>query len=251
MPKFAHILVKAIAALLVGSISALFGFVGFTVWRIDAQLSLPSYSELTAISAANPICSSNGERIFIPFAAIPPTVRNAFLAAEEPNFFIRQEINILTELAKDALLDQRPGHSAISMMVVRCIVSSKRNSRVPAGNWHVGNAVLFTRVEAAVSKNTIFEIYMNETWLGRGAYGAGAAAAAYFGKSLAELNLDEAAFLAGLARQPSLVRRDEEASFKRRNFVLDRMRQAGMISAEEVASAKEQPLILRSVSGPG
>ncbi|HLQ93709.1 MAG TPA: transglycosylase domain-containing protein [Xanthobacteraceae bacterium] len=249
MPKFAHILVKAIAALLVGSISALFGFVGFTVWRIDAQLSLPSYSELTAISAANPICSSNGERIFIPFAAIPPTVRYAFLAAEEPDFFIRQEINILTDLARAALLDQRPGHSAISSMVVRCIVSSKRDSHVPAGDWHVGNAVLFTRVEAAVSKDTIFDVYMNEIWLGRGAYGAGAAA--YFGKSLAELNLDEAAFLAGLVRQPSLVRRGEKASLQRRNFVLDRMRQAGMISAEEVASAKEQSLILRSVSGPG
>ena len=92
---------------------------------------------------------------------------------------------------------------------------------------------------------------MNEIWLGRGAYGAGAAAAAYFGKSLAELNLDEAAFLAALVRQPSLVRRGEKASLQRRNFVLDRMRQADMISAEEVASAKEQPLILRSVSGPG
>src|SRR5882757_3830425 len=99
MPKFARILVKAIAALLVGSISALFGFVGFTVWRVDAQLSLPTYRELAAISAANLKCASNGERIFVPFAAIPPTVRDAFLAAEEPDFFIRQEINLFAELA--------------------------------------------------------------------------------------------------------------------------------------------------------
>src|SRR5207253_11514027 len=101
------------------------------------------------------------------------------------------------------------------------------------------------------SKNTIFEIYMNETYLGRGAYGAGAAAVAYFGKPLAELSLDEAAFLAGLVRNPALVRRGQEPGLQRRNVVLDRMGQAGMISTEKAASAKERPLVLRSVSGRG
>jgi penicillin-binding protein 1A len=91
----------------------------------------------------------------------------------------------------------------------------------------------------------IFEIYLNEVWFGRRSHGAAAAANAYFGKSLSDLTLDEAAYLAALPRAPYSVGRDRELGIRRRNFVIDRMAEAAAVSPAQAASAKQQPLLLR------
>lgn len=99
-------------------------------------------------------------------------------------------------------------------------------------------------------KDLIFELYLNEIWLGCGTYGAGAAANAYFGKSLSNLTLEETAYVAGLIRAPSAISRNLEHGTGRRNFVLDRMAEAESISPTQAESAKQQPLILREVPAP-
>lgn len=91
---------------------------------------------------------------------------------------------------------------------------------------------------------------MNGTWFGRGAYGASAAANAHFGKSLSDLTLEEAAYVAALARAPYSINRNNERGTERRNFVIDRMRKAGAISPEQAESAKQRPLLLREVFAP-
>ena len=117
-------------------------------------------------------------------------------------------------------------------------------------DWHIGGGVLFGRIERTLSKDTIFEIFLNEMWFGRGAYGASAAAEAYFGKSLSDLTLEQAAYIAALPRAPNRMSRNSERGIERRNFVIDRMRDAGMISPAQAASAQQQPLSLREVSAP-
>jgi membrane carboxypeptidase/penicillin-binding protein len=245
MRTISRIFVKSAAVLLVGSISLLYGFVAFVVWHIDTKLDLPTYRELTAISTAKPICSSGGERVFVPLAAIASVVRNAVLAAEEPDFFDAPSFNIHIELARVVLFDLRPRKRVISSTVTNCLIHSKAGPRISAGDWHFSNAILLPRVEAALSKDTLFEIYLNETSFGRGTIGVGAAAIAYFGKSLSDLTLDEVAFIAGLPRDPSIIRRDKERGVTRRNFVLNRMLESGTITAEQARSATEQPLVVR------
>jgi penicillin-binding protein 1A len=104
---------------------------------------------------------------------------------------------------------------------------------------------MMNRVDGNLSKDRIFEIYLNETYLGQGAYGIGAAAAVHFGKPVADLTLDEAASLAALPKAPNNYIRNAQRWTERRNYVIDRMQAAGMISAGEAAAAKQQPVVLR------
>ena len=108
--------------------------------------------------------------------------------------------------------------------------------------------VLAFEIEHDFSKDQILEMYLNEIYLGRGAYGVGAASARYFGKPPTELSLSEAAFLAALPKAPNnynpITR--PEAARTRRDYVLDRMAQDGAITAEQAATAKAEPLAVRA-----
>jgi len=179
-----------------------------------------------------------------------PTVRNAFLAAEEPNFYVRSPISPLIDIARGVIFNHQPRSSAISAAVTRCLMALSPSCCGKHIDRAIGQIVLQGRVEKTWSKDRIFELYLNETWLGRGAYGAAAAAHAYFGKQVSELTIDEAAYLAGLARAPNYLGRVNERGAQRRNVVIDRMEEAGTISSPEAASAKQQPLLLREARAP-
>jgi penicillin-binding protein 1A len=102
-----------------------------------------------------------------------------------------------------------------------------------------------TRADRILPRDTLFEIFLNELYFGRGAYGVAAAAAVYFGKSLGDLSIDEAAFIAALPRAPTWLSHNKDRGTERRNVVVDRMLQAGAISGAQAISAKRPPLVFQ------
>jgi membrane peptidoglycan carboxypeptidase len=250
MRRLAIILVKSVAALLFACVATSVAFAGWFVWYYSARFDIPSVEKFVAISPADRICSLNDERTFVPLAAIPAMVRNAVLAAVEPEFYDRWTTNPFSEVAHALVFDHRPRSAAISHAVSHCLMSLSSRCCKGQGEWHIGNLILMNRVDSNLSKDRIFEIYLNEAYFGRRARGIGAAAAAHFGKPVADLTLDEAASLAALPFAPNNYLRNTERWTERRNFVIDRMPAAGMVSAGEAASAKQRPWVLRPAPAP-
>jgi membrane peptidoglycan carboxypeptidase len=112
-------------------------------------------------------------------------------------------------------------------------------------DWHIGTIVLMKRVTSTLSRDRILEIYLNESYLGRGSYGVGAASTSYFGKPLGLLRTDEIALIAALPRMPTLLDRRKDIALDRRNYVIDRMVQVGALNDAEAASARERPVEFR------
>lgn len=187
------------------------------------------------------------QRVFVPIEAIPQRVRNAFLSAEDQNFYshpgidvrsvIRAAITNLSQLGQD----RRPeGASTITQQVAKNFLLTNEVSL----DRKIREALLALRIEQTLSKDQILELYLNEIYLGGGSYGVAAAALNYFNKPLDELSLAEAAYLAALPKAPNNyhpIRRKEQA-ISRRNWVLGRMLQDGHITAEEAQAAREEPL---------
>ncbi len=240
-------LIKATLALVLLAATTFAAFVGWNVGHYESRIDLPSQQQLETISASGGICGSHGGRDFIRLAAVPPLVRDAFVAIEEPDFFQRLPISHpFLELARGA---RHP--PLISLAVARCLLRSAGQkcwqTQLERG---VCDFVLVSRLERTYSREFIFELYLNETWFGRRAWDASAAADTYFAKSLADLTPDEAAYIATLPRAPSLISSHPDRSLQRRNFVIDRMERAGTLGAAEATSARERPLLLQAVSAP-
>ena len=193
---------------------------------------------------------STEHRILTPIDDIPPLVVHAFLAAEDREFFSHNGVNPLSIL-RAALADivrykngQRPlGASTVTQQLVRHFLLTNELSV----SRKIKEALLAYRIENQLSKNRILEIYLNEIYLGAGAYGVAAAAETYFGKTLAELTPAEAAFLAALPKAPNNYnpQRHPEAARARRDWVLDSMAEQGWLTRAEADSAKAQPLDAR------
>ncbi len=186
-------------------------------------------------------------RIFVPFANIPDLVKHAFISAEDQNFYTHRGVDpvailraAVTDLAQYGQGKRPVGASTITQQVAKNMllgneVSITRKAR---------EALLALRIEDNLSKEHILELYLNEIYLGLQAYGVAAAAQAYFNKSLDELTIPEAAFLAALPKAPNNYNpfRYPDAARARRDFVIDRMAQDRVITAEEAASAKSAPV---------
>ncbi len=191
------------------------------------------------------------QRIFVPVKMIPPHLKDAFLAAEDRNFYRHEGVDF-AGIARAALTnlrnfgrDRRPmGASTITQQVAKNMllsneVSIERKAR---------EIILAMRLERALTKDRILEIYMNEIFLGNRSYGVAAAALNYFNKSLDELTIAEAAYLAALPKAPNNYHpvRDYEAAVERRNWVISRMQIDGRITPEQAAAAREEPLQTRA-----
>jgi penicillin-binding protein 1A len=190
------------------------------------------------------------KRIFVPVEAIPRRLIQAFLAAEDKNFYQHPGIDPLSivravftnlERLRD---DRRPvGASTITQQVAKnFLLSSEVSLRRKAQE-----ALLAFRIERAFTKDQILELYLNQIYLGVGSYGVAAAALNYFDKSLDELTVAEAAFLAGLPKAPSWYHPDRqpEAAKARRDWVIGRMLDLGYIAAADAEQAMAQPLVMR------
>ncbi|POF30229.1 penicillin-binding protein 1A [Roseibium marinum] len=198
-------------------------------------------------------------RMFLPIQAIPDRVKQAFIAAEDKNFYTH--IGVDPEgIARAAVRfiqnygsGRRPeGASTITQQVAKNfllsdLVSEEKQRRSAAYERKVKEAVLSLRIEQAYTKDEILELYLNEIYFGFGAYGVAAASLIYFDKSVHELSLDEVAYLAALPKGPSNYHpyRKTEAAIARRNYVIDRMIADGYISLEEGDEAKEKPIVVK------
>jgi penicillin-binding protein 1A len=188
-------------------------------------------------------------RIYLPYEETPELVIQAFLAAEDKNFFDHGGIDlrgigaaILTNI-ENLGSDRRPvGASTITQQVAKNVLLTNEVTLARK----LREAVLAFRMEGQFTKERILEIYFNEIFLGRNAYGVEAAAQAWFGKAAADLNLPEAAFLAALPKAPSSYNpvTNYDRALERRNWVLGEMVRAGFISEAEAQAARATPIAI-------
>ncbi|MBI4184693.1 MAG: penicillin-binding protein 1A [Proteobacteria bacterium] len=191
-------------------------------------------------------------RMFVPIRAIPRPVVQAFLAAEDKNFYSHPGVDLmgvvraaLTNLRNLGTSRRPVGASTITQQVAKNFLLTSEISLARK----IKEAILSFRIERALTKDRILELYLNEIYLGYGSYGVAAAALNYFGKSLDELTLAEAAYLAALPKAPNNYHpvRNREAAIARRNWVIERMVEDGYAGAAEARAAGRMPL---AVSGP-
>jgi penicillin-binding protein 1A len=198
--------------------------------------SIPDYKFLKNFkpSVSSKMYSGNGElvadfskekRIFIPYSSIPKNVINSFLSAEDKNFFshpgvdargvLRAVVNNFSNIISSKRLE---GASTITQQVAKNFLLTNEVSF----NRKIKEAILAFRIERALSKERILELYLNQIYLGSGAYGVAAASLEYFDKSIKELDYAEAALLAALPKAPSKYNpyRDINLATYRRNLVL-------------------------------
>ncbi|HEX6859221.1 MAG TPA: penicillin-binding protein 1A [Caulobacteraceae bacterium] len=190
-------------------------------------------------------------RIFVPYDNMPPHVVRAFLAAEDRNFFHHGGVDpqglarAMVRNVFNAMRGRRlEGGSTITQQVAKNILLS---SDATIGR-KAKEAILAGELEQTLSKERILELYLNEIWLGYQSYGVGAAAYNYFGKSVQDLTLEEAAYLAALPKGPQNyhpIRRKRQA-IARRNWVIDQMAESGWVSREAAERAKASDLKVQS-----
>jgi len=198
-------------------------------------------------------------RLFQPIETIPPLVIQAFLSAEDKDFYNHGGIAIdgVMRAIRDNALQMIEGHrgplvgaSTITQQVAKNFLLSSEQT------WDrkIQEALLAMRIEATFSKDKILELYLNEIFMGSvggQTYGVAAAALNYFDKALYQLTLPEVAYLAALPKGANNYHpfRYPEAAVERRNWVLDRMEENGYVTAEEAAEAKATPLTVAPRSG--
>ena len=188
-------------------------------------------------------------RLYLPIQAIPDRVKAAFISAEDKNFYqhsgldyygiaraIFQNLGSLTGKSDKKLV----GASTITQQVAKNFLLTNQQTI----GRKIKEAILALRIEQAYSKDKILELYLNEIFLGLGSYGVAAASLAYFDKSVHELTLAEAAYLAALPKGPNNYNpfRYADRAIERRNWVIDRIVENGFATPEEGEAAKKEPL---------
>jgi len=232
------------------------------IWHYSRDL--PDYSQLqdyeppvmTRVHAADGALLgeySKERRLYLPIQAVPKLVINAFLAAEDKNFYEHGGIDF-SGMARAAVLyaqnfgsNRRPqGASTITQQVAKNFLLTNEVSFTRK----IKEALLAMRIERAYSKDKILELYLNEIYLGLGAYGIAAASLVYFDKSVNELTVAQAAYLASLPKAPAALHpvRNRDRAIERRNYVVDRLLENGWIKQADADIARKDPLIVTSRS---
>jgi len=211
----------------------------------DYQPKIP----LRVFSADGKLIAEFGEerRAMVRIGDVPQPLTQAILAAEDERFYQHSGVDYVG-VARAAFSNfisggVRQGASTITMQVARNFFLSKERTLARKFN----EMLLAFKIESNLTKDQILELYFNQIYLGQRTYGFAAAAQTYFGKRLGEVNLAEAAMLAGLPKAPS--RYNPIANFKRakirQQYVLRRMRELQMISEEELAAADQQAIVVK------
>ena len=182
-------------------------------------------------------------RLYLPIQAIPDRVKAAFLSAEDKNFYSHPGIDI-QGIARAALRyatgGPMQGGSTITQQVAKNFLLTNEQTI----DRKIKEAILSFRIEQAYPKDRILELYLNEIYFGLGAYGVAGAALTYFDKSVNELTVAEAAYLAALPKGPSNYHpfKHTKRAIERRNWVIDQMVENGYVTREEGDKAKAEPL---------
>jgi penicillin-binding protein 1A len=251
--KFFKILLAfATAVLIVGA-----GTVGGLFWHFSH--GLPDHKQLADYQPAtvSRLYAADGrllaeyareKRVFVPAAAMPRRLLEAFVAAEDQRFFTHPGVDFVgvarAVIANLSNPGKRPeGASGITQQVAKNFLLSNQATLARK----IREAILAFRIEDTYSKERILELYLNEIYLGAGNYGVAQAAINYFDHSLGELTLSEIAYLAGLPKAPNRysIARNEKEAYARRDYVLGRMLDDGYITLPELQQAKAEKLTLR------
>lgn len=218
---------------------------------------LPSHEALARYSppTISRIYSSEGQiidefsrerRLFVPIDDIPDVVKQAFISAEDKNFYQHNGYDLrgmgaaFYDIVKSRGKNIR-GASTITQQVMKNFLLSGDRT----GERKLKELILASRLEQTLDKDQILELYLNEIFLGQNSYGVAAAAQTYFDKSLDELTVNEAAMLASMPQAPSKYHpvREKERLLKRRNYVLREMWQNGYIDENLYKSEVAEPLL--------
>ena len=193
---------------------------------------------------------SREKRIFVPYETIPKNVINSFLSAEDKNFFnhpgvdakgvIRAIIKNISNIMNSKRLE---GASTITQQVAKNFLLTNEVSF----NRKIKEAILAFRIERVLSKQRILELYLNQIYLGGGAYGVAAASLEYFDKSIKDLDYSEAALLAALPKAPSRYNpyKDIDLATFRRNLVLKNLYENNYITFQKYSELKNKKIILK------
>ncbi len=240
---------------------------GVAIYLANVAKDLPDYAVLNSYAppVTTRVHAGNGalmaeyakeKRLFLPIQAVPDRVKAAFLSAEDKNFYNHPGVD-LTGLGRAILVNlqnfgsgRRPvGASTITQQVAKNFLLSSDQTI----DRKIKEAILSFRIEQAYSKDKILELYLNEIFFGLNSYGIAGAALTYFNKSVTELTVAEAAYLASLPKGPANYHpfRHPEAALERRNWVIDRMVENGYVSQPDGEEAKKQPLgVTARTTGP-
>ncbi|MGD9819271.1 MAG: penicillin-binding protein 1A [Desulfomonilaceae bacterium] len=190
-------------------------------------------------------------RFLVSMDKIPKHLKDAFVAAEDKNFWRHSGVDkeaILRAIKKNLTTGAlREGASTITQQVAKTFLLTPERKFTRK----IKEAILSTRIEQSLSKEQILYLYLNQIYLGSSAYGVEAAAQTYFDKSVTDLTIAECAMLAGLAKAPSMYspKRNLKRSLERRTYVLKRMLEDGFISDSEFEKANnEEPKIYNTVN---
>jgi penicillin-binding protein 1A len=232
------------------------------IWHFSKDL--PDYSQLQAYEppVMTRIHASDGSllgeyarerRLYLPIQAVPKLVTNAFMAAEDKNFYEHGGIDF-SGMGRAGLLyiqnlgsKRRPqGASTITQQVAKNFFFSSEVSF----DRKIKEALLAMRIERAYSKDKILELYLNHIYLGLGAYGIAAASLVYFDKPVNELTVAEAAYLAALPKAPTQLHptKNHDRAIERRNYVIDRLLENGWIKQADADKARKDPLVVTNRS---
>mgnify|MGYP006273413493 CR=1 FL=1 len=192
------------------------------------------------------------KRFLVTLNQMSPWVAKAFLAAEDSKFYEHEGID-LPGIARAAFKNAMAGSivqggSTITQQVIKSLLLTPEQSYTRK----LKEAILAYRLERHLSKDEILTIYLNQIYLGAGAYGIEAAAREYFGKHASELTLPQAALIAGLPKAPSRYNpyKNLDGAIKRRTYVLKRMLDTGHITREEYEQANNAPIELKKMADP-
>ncbi|MEW6262480.1 MAG: PBP1A family penicillin-binding protein [Thermodesulfobacteriota bacterium] len=184
-------------------------------------------------------------RLVVPLKQVPRHVVAAFLAAEDANFFNHPGLDVIG-IVRAAITNYRVGRivqggSTITQQVTKSFLLTNEKTF----DRKIREALLAFRIEKNLSKEQILELYLNQIYLGRGAYGVESAARIYFDKHAADLTAAEAALLAGLVKAPGRYSpfRTPELARSRQIYVINRMIEAGFLSWDEGRAAIEEKLV--------
>ncbi len=230
-----------------GMVMAALG-IGAIFWMYGRDL--PDYDQLARYEPAtlSTIYSGQGKimdefakerRIFTPIDEVPDVIKDAFVSAEDKNFYKHKGYDPLGILkaAIDAAQGARlRGASTITQQVMKNFLLDGNRS----AERKIKEIILASRLEETLSKEKILELYLNEIFLGQNSYGVTAAAQTYFNKTLEEITPEEAAYLAVLPKAPSTYHpvRQKDRAIARRNFVLKEMTENGYLETEVAEAAK-------------
>src|SRR5437868_13237194 len=242
----------------VGTVLFLVGVAGAAGLFWHFSKDLPDYSQLQDYEppVMTRVHASDGSlvaeyarerRLYLPIQAIPKLVLNAFIAAEDKSFYEHGGLDF-QGIARAGVLylqnlgsSRRPqGASTITQQVAKNFLLTNEVSL----DRKVKEALLAMRIERTYSKQKILELYLNEIYLGMGAYGIAAASLLYFDKSVHQLTIAEAAYLAALPKAPSNYHpfRQRDRAIERRNYVIDRMVEDKYIAPQDGEKAKKEGL---------